>query len=368
MSVESAKWIWQNKDWPDFKYDHSKIEKLEDAYLYNAGVIGGLYEFLNLTSKKETICDLFSKEAFLTSKIEGETLDRDSVRSSIVKNIQKDATLDPYLKENKIASVIVEAAESFAAPLSHKTLCKWYETLVRGRKDLINLTGYREHKEAMQIVSGMDHKPKVHYEAPPSSVVPKEMESFVQWFNSSEKILTPIVRAGIAHLWFALIHPFEDCNGRIARILAEKALAQHLEYSPVISLSVAIQKNRKGYYDALEKSDENLDITEWLEYFAKAVADSQNYVINAVSFTIKKAKFYDRRKNLMNERQLKVVDTILKNGTFEFKGGLSAKNYISITKASRATATRDLRDMVSKGILIQSGELRHTRYYLNDDV
>ncbi|MDR2682218.1 MAG: DUF4172 domain-containing protein [Holosporaceae bacterium] len=361
-------WIWQKKHWPDFVFDSLKIKILEDEFIHNAGMITGLLESLDSESIENIKIDLLGDEAFKTSEIEGELLNRDSVKLSIRKNILKTSDIDVNMRENNIASVIIDAHNSFAAPVSHESLCKWYEILVHNRTDLLDFTGYRKHKEAMQIISGMNHRPNVHYEAPPSENVLNEMEKFIYWFNNGSRNLTPLTKSAISHLYFVLIHPFEDCNGRISRILAEKALTQYLKRPTIISISSTIQKNRKMYYDVLERSNKNLDITEWLEYFAGIIIESQNDAKNIVRFTIQKTKFYDRYKDIMNERQQKVIASILKRSSFEFIGGLSAENYISIAKTSRATATRDLQDMVAKGILIKTGELRYARYQLNSNI
>jgi Fic family protein len=361
-------WIWQKKHWPDFVFNNLKIKILEDEFIHNAGMITGLLESLDSKFIESMKIDFLSDEAFKTSEIEGELLNRDSLKLSIRKNIQKVSDIDVNMRENDIAAVIIDAHNSFAAPVSHKLLCKWYKILAHNRTDLLDLTGYRKHKEAMQIISGMNHTPNIHYEAPPSENVFNEMEKFIHWFNCDSQNLTPLTRSAISHLYFVLIHPFEDCNGRISRILAEKTLVQHLKRQTIISISSTIQKNRKTYYDVLERNNRNLDITEWLEYFAGIVIESQNDAKDIVRFTIQKTKFYNKYKNVMNERQQKVVASILKRGTFEFIGGLSAEKYISITKTSRATATRDLQDMVAKGILTKTGELRHTRYQLNSNV
>lgn len=306
------------------------------------------------------ICD----EALKTSEIEGEYLNRDSLRSSICKNfgLKVDKRKIP-LAEQGIAELMVDLYKNFAKPLSHKILWSWNAKIVNVPET------YSTSSDPMQVVSGPVHNPKVHFEAPPSRSMTKEMNSFVEWFNSShpngDKPLPALTRAGIAHLYFVCIHPFEDGNGRIARALAERSLFQHLGYASLIALSIVIEQQRKKYYDMLQSSNENLEITNWLQYFAETILNAQNYSLELVEFLIKKAKFYKRHSEKLNHRQEKVIGRIFQEGIDGFKGGLSAENYISITKTSRATATRDLQDLVDKSILVKQGRLKSTRYYLH---
>jgi Fic family protein len=229
--------------------------------------------------------------------------------------------------------------------------------------------GYRTHKNPMQVVSGRALVHTVHFEAPPSAQVPDEMQRFVAWFNATAPgAATPLpalTRAGIAHLYFISIHPFEDGNGRIGRAIAEKALAQNLKQPSLIALAYTIERRRKDYYAALERDNRENEITDWLAYFAHTVLEAQKNTLARVDFYIAKARFYERMRGKMNERQEKAVGRMFREGIDGFQGGLSARNYIGITRASRATATRDLQDLVEKGAFTRAGELRHTRYYLN---
>jgi Fic family protein len=209
----------------------------------------------------------------------------------------------------------------------------------------------------------------VHFEAPPSARMKAEMDAFVAWFNDTRPggagALPALTRAGIAHLYVVTVHPFEDGNGRIARALAEKSLAQNLGHPTLIALAYTIERARKAYYDALERNNKDIEITDWLVYFGETVVEAQRNTIKRVDFHVAKAKLYERLRGLLNDRQEKVIARMFREGIDGFKGGLSAENYISITKASRATATRDLQDLVAKSALTRTGELRHTRYHLN---
>ena len=228
---------------------------------------------------------------------------------------------------------------------------------------------WRAHTEPMQVVSGRIDRPNVHFEAPPSAAMAREMKTFVTWFNATapngKRPLPALTRAGLAHLYFVSIHPFEDGNGRIARAIAEKAVSQGLGQPSLIALAFTIERDRKAYYDALERNNKDMEVTDWLAYFAKTVLEAQDNTIRRVDFHIAKGKFYERFSGELNDRQAKVIARLFREGIDGFKGGLSAENYISITQTSRATATRDMQALVAIGALTKTGELRHTRYYLN---
>lgn len=238
-----------------------------------------------------------------------------------------------------------------------------------GSRTIGRIGSYRTHIEPMQVVSGPDYKRTVHFEAPPSARVPDEIQRFIAWFNSTapgeKNALPALTRAAQSHLYFECIHPFEDGNGRIGRALSEKALAQTLGRPTLIALAYTIERNRKNYYAALERSNKDLEITGWMIYFANTILEAQSNTIKRVDFYVAKAKFYQRFRDDLNERQAKVVARMFREGIDGFEGGLSAENYISITRTSRATATRDLQDLVTRGAFAKTGELRHTRYALN---
>lgn len=239
---------------------------------------------------------------------------------------------------------------------------------LNGRTDIETIGGYRQHTAPMQIVSGRLDTPKVFYEAPPSNLVESEMNRYIDWFNSTlEGGISSVVHAGIAHLYFELIHPFEDGNGRIGRSAAQKSLAMSSGQPLITSLSRVLESDKKAYYRALERANSSLDITEWLLYFSQKIIDSQLYVQQLVGFIIAKAKFFQQHSGILNERQQKVILRVFREGLHGFKGGLSAENYIRIAQTSRATATRDLQELVLLGALRKEGKLRHTRYYLSLD-
>lgn len=363
-------WNWQQTDWPRFQWDKAAMEKAEAQFLRQSGILIGSTRHFSENDRNLLVVDLITGEAVKTSEIEGEYLNRDSVQSSILRNFGLD-TDNRRVKpaERGIADMMTDLYKHFDKPLSHAMLFNWHKMLTNGRQDLKDIGRYRTHKDPMQVVSGRLDKPQVHFEAPPSGYMKKEMDTFVAWWKvtapGGSNPLPALTRTGIAHLYFVCIHPFEDGNGRIGRALAEKSLAEYQGEPTLIALSQTIERNRKAYYAALERNNKNNEIKDWLIYFANTVLDAQNYSLDMIDFLIKKAKLYDRIRGSLNERQEKVLTRMFREGLEGFKGGLSAENYISITGTSRATATRDLQDLVEKGTFLKTGELKSTRYHLN---
>lgn len=368
--IHLKKWNWQQPDWPHFQYNSSLLTTLEQQFCYAAGVLVGTYEHIDQEDKDVLLIELMSNEALKTSEIEGEFLNRDSIQSSIRRHLglTTDGNAIPPAEEG-IAELMVDLYHTYQEPLTHSSLFKWHRLLTKDRKDLEAIGRYRTHTEPMQIVSNALHNPTVHFEAPPSGQVPDEMETFITWFNDTapegKTPLPALTRASIAHLYFVSIHPFEDGNGRIGRAISEKALAQCLQTPSLVALSLTIQSNKAAYYDNLEKANKDNEVSGWLLYFANTICQAQAYAQSWVTFLIKKAKLYDAFQDQLNERQSKAIARILAAGPEGFEGGLSSKNYCTITKTSHATATRDLQDLVSKGLLKQTGALKSTRYFIN---
>ncbi|MBB4096223.1 MULTISPECIES: Fic family protein [Brucella] len=363
-------WNWTQPDWPHFRYDASALAALEQRFLLSSGEVIGAVRHIDPDDRDRLRIELLSDEAVKTSAIEGETLDRLSVQSSLRRQLGLDPdrrSVQP--REHGIAEMTVDVYGTYALPLDDATLFRWHTMLMAGSRHLESIGAYRSHSDAMQIVSGQLNRPTIHFEAPPSAQVPEEMHRFISWFNASALAggtpLPALTRAGLSHLWFESIHPFEDGNGRLGRALAEKALAQSLGQPSLIMLSFTIEQKRKAYYDQLEIHQRTLDVTEWLVWFSQTVLTAQQTTLDRVAFYIAKAHFYDRFRGAFNTRQEKVIARLFEAGPDGFIGGLSADNYLAITKTSRATATRDLQDLVDKGALTRSGQLRFTRYALN---
>jgi Fic family protein len=363
-------WNWQQPDWPAFTYDSAALEPLEREFLLRSGEFIGAFKHVGPEDQDMLKIDLISDEALKTSEIEGEVLNRDSVQSSLRQQfgLGIDGRRIPPA-ERGIAEMMVDLYKSFSDPLTHETMFAWHKMIMSGGGRINVVGGYRTHSDPMQVVSGGIDNPKVHFEAPPSSKMKEEMDAFVLWFNQTapkgQCALPALTRAGIAHLYFVSIHPFEDGNGRIGRALAEKSLAQNLGHPTLIALAYTIERARKAYYTALERNNKDIGIADWLTYFAKTILDAQSNTIKRLDFYVAKAKLYEKLRGQLNERQEKAIARMFRAGIDGFKGGLSAENYISITKTSRATATRDLQNLVEKGALTKTGELRHTRYHLN---
>ena len=353
-------WNWQQKKWPEFTYDSGALQDYERDFLHKAGVVQGSFLHINQEDKDSLLVALMSEEALKTSKIEGENLDRTSMQSSLRRQFGLAAEhrkVPPA--EQGIAEMLVDLYRTSDQPLTHEKLFSWHRMLTNGRRDLRVMGGYRSHADPMQIVSGSASEPKVHFEAPPSAQVPEEMDAFLTWFNDAAPgggaSQLPLARAGIAHIHFESIHPFEDGNGRIGRAISEKALSQSLGRPTLLALASTIEQGRKDYYLALQKASRTLDLTDWLVYFSQTTLAAQDYTLRLIAFLIEKGKFFDRFGSELNERQAKVLRRMFDAGPEGFEGGLSAENYLSLTRTSRATATRDLQQLVETGALKRAG-------------
>ena len=365
------KYNWQQSDWPRFTYTPGKVEDILFEFTEKVGRISGLLEGLPENIKTETMIDIMVSEAIKTSEIEGEYLSREDVMSSICNQLGITQTQEQVRDQRAdgAGQLITAIRRDFARRLSKKMLMDWHKMLMQGSKG-ITIGKWRTHEEPMQVISGPIGREKVHFEAPPSAVVPDEMQRFINWFNKTtpggpQGINKPPVRAGIAHLYFESIHPFEDGNGRIGRAISEKALLQGIGRPALFSLSKTIEAERKAYYDALKSAQRSNDITAWIEYFMQMCLDAQIQTEELINFTLKKTRFFDYFRDQLNERQLRIVQRMLKEGPQGFEGGMSAKKYISITKTSKATATRDLQDLVKKSVLKPMGGGRSTAYEVN---
>lgn len=363
-------WNWQRENWPQFSYDKEAAFSFEAQFLQHSGIVLGALRHLPEEHKKQLTVDLIGNEALKTSEIEGEILNRISVQSSICRlfGLATDNRKIPPAEQG-IADMMTDLYHNYSTPLSDGQLFTWHDMLLRGRHDLKRVGAYRTHQEVMQVISGPIGKQKVHFEAPPSKTMRREMKRFIAWFNDSgpegRHALPALTRAGIAHLYFVSIHPFEDGNGRIGRAIAEKSLSQCLGHPTLIALAQTISSHRTAYYTALAENNRKLEITDWLVYFAKTVLEAQRYTQRLIDFMIEKTRLYDRLHGKLNPRQEKVIARLFSEGLEGFQGGLSAENYLAITKTSRATATRDLQDLVDKGALQRTGERKYTRYALS---
>ena len=366
-------WIWQQPDWPDFHYDKHGLEDREFEFRLNSERLAGRFDALPMASQEDAMIDLMLSEAIKTSAIEGDDLDRESVRSSLLSLIASDTL--PENTDQKAAgaaSLLVDVRKNWQTALTHELLGKWQSMAVPEQRYTLLLRGaYRNDPSPMQIVSGPYGREKVHYEAPPATQVPDEMARLIDWYNrtspiNGDKSIPGIVRAGIAHLWFEVIHPFDDGNGRVGRAIADHALSQSLGYPTTACLATAIEADKKTYYLQLEKASRgSLNVNTWLYYFSDVVIKAQEIAREEVDFVLAKTRFYEVYGDQLNDRQAKMVSRVFAEGRKGFEGGITTRKYEAITKCPNRTASRDLSDLVAKGIIMPlPGGGRTTRYEL----
>ena len=347
-------YIWQNSDWPNFKYDLSGIQDTLYSYIRDMSTLSTSLDQTQAELSYDTLIDIIVAEALKTSEIEGEYYSEINVRSSVRKILGLDNkssnTCDK--RAESLSYLMIEARNTFDAPLTEAILFHWHGLLMKESKlNPKHISQWRKGVDPMQIISGPIGNERVHYEAPPSEIVVFEMNRFMGWFNSSANLQGP-VRAAIAHLYFKIIHPFEDGNGRIGRIISEKALSQDLQRPILISISSEIMKDKKRYYSELSRaSGENLDITAWIHYFVNLVYSAHLSSKVKVEFVLRKAKFWRKFDGILNERQRQVINRVFEEGDGGFEGGISAKKYMQISGCSKATATRDLADLFVKKVI-----------------
>jgi Fic family protein len=355
---------WQHKNWPEFKFDSASIDKELMRFMLKAGELKGILSALPKDISTETIIQIMVTEAIKTSEIEGEIINRIDVMSSIRKNLGLHISQEPKDKNAiGLSLLLVDVRNTYTQPLTESKILEWHKLLM-GNNKRIHAGQWRKGNEPMQIISGSASNPKIHYEAPPSKTLSKEMKRFIEWYNTSE-ISSPIIKAAVAHLYFESIHPFEDGNGRIGRAIAEKALSQGFDNPILFSISKSIEENRSNYYKELQLAQQRLEITKWIEWFASIIIIAQDDAEKTIQFTIKKMKFFDKYDKIFNDRQKKVINRILEEGFNGFKGGMNAKKYISITDTSKATATRDLQELAAMNVFVIKGLGRSTSYELN---
>lgn len=374
-------WIWQHPDWPSLTYDaHRASAALSNAHRMH-GIVEGKAASIGLQRAREVMLDAFSDEVMATAEIEGQRLPLDAVRSSVMRKLGLTSTGPIDRNVDGLVEVLNDASTAFDHPLTADRLCRWQSSLFPGGTSGIQRIAvgrYRDHEDPMQIISGALGREVVHYEAPPSKNVAREMQHFLDWFaasapgqtsaNNSGQSIDAIARAAIAHLWFESIHPFEDGNGRIGRAIIDMALAQHLKQPlRLYSLSRQLLSSRAAYYDALNQAQRGgCDLTEWVEWFAHQWASACQSASAVIDQAILKRRFWETHtSSTLHERQRKVLQRLLDDGDGGFLGGLNAEKYIKMTGVSKATATRDLSQMVANGQLRSHGAGKAMRYYVN---
>lgn len=359
---------WEHKNWPTFIYNEQVIDTFALHFAELTGVVSGMFNTLDNTKQQNELIDLMISEALKTSAIEGEMLSREDLMSSIRNRLGLNSTFK-NIKDKRSENIILlmlQVRENYQERLTEKTIKGWHQTLFNGSR-YINAGVYRQGNEPMQIISGAMGKEIIHYEAPPSAVIAQEMKQFIKWYNAFKtdgNIQKAIVKTAIGHLYFESIHPFEDGNGRIGRALVEKCLAESLNRQIILSVSTAIESDKKTYYAELNKASKTLEIDRWLVYFAKLLITAQQNTIDIIDLSVKKTRFFETYKTVLNSRQIKVLMKMFDKGAEDFEGGMTARKYISIAKTTKATATRDLQELVKQNIFLPQGDGRSTHYIL----
>lgn len=369
------KYNWQHPEWPEFKYDLFQIQDLAYAYAVKAGKLKGRFDALDPQMRQDPMIDLMVSEAHSTSSIEGEFFDTADIRSSIERELGLGSShpiRDP--RSNGVSKLMVSVRDSFADPLTETLLCAWQDLVIVDpfRRKHMEVGKWRTGNEPMRVISGKIGSEVIHFEAPPSKIVAKEMKAFLAWYQVTSPLsgLTKLagpIRAAIAHLHFESIHPFEDGNGRVGRAIVEKALSEDIGAPVQLGLSTVLHAERKEYYAALAHASRcDMEITPWLIYFIQAICKAQTEADAQISFVFLKARFWKTFQGVINARQEKVIRKMFQAGRSGFEGGMNAGKYMKMVDCSKATATRDLAALLALGCLRkQDGEGRSTRYELN---
>lgn len=373
-------YIWEFKDWPNFTWNEEVLIPRLEAVRLQQGRLLGQSDVLHKDLDMEAHMDVLIQNAIQTSEIEGETLNVDSVRSSVVHHLGLTRAGLTYtgssngtLQTDALVGMLIDATQNLDVDLTQAKLCQWQAALFPDGPGMINQVKVGELRgdDLMQVVSGRVDKPTVHFEAPPRNQLDGELETFIQWFNHPPKSLDGLLRAGIVHLWLVTLHPFDDGNGRVTRAVTDRALAQAEQESiRFYSLSASIMAHRKEYYKNLEQSQKGeLDITSWLLWFLGTLEDALQQGQNRFNRVIQKTRFWQTHsQTVLSERQIKVLNRLLDNLGDEFPQGINASKYKSLAGVSKPTATRDLSELLSKGCIVQlPGGGRSTRYQINLD-
>lgn len=356
------RYIWQSAHWPELSWKSEPLLPLVSKARMAQGKLMAQVAGLGFGLDKEAQAEILIEETLKTSAIEGERLSRESVRSSVARRLGLPTAglVSANRAVDGLVEVLIEATKNYDRPLTAQRLKSWQAALFpTGYSGLARIRAgkWRGSSHPMQVVSGAVGREKVHFEAPPGESVEKEMTRFLSWWRESRAHNDGLLRAGLAHFYFVTIHPFEDGNGRIARVLTDMALAQDEKLSMrCYSLSSQIMEERGEYYDVLERCQKgNGDVTHWLEWFlgchVRAVEGSEELIGDVLT----KARFWQvHGKTPMNERQRKVVNRLLDAGKGGFEGGLTSRKYVSMARTSRATAYREISELLGNGVLHQN--------------
>lgn len=369
-------WIWQQAAWPAFHWQAEKLTELLRQCTHEQGRLVGKMGSVGDNFSQQSMLDALLQNIITSSAIEGETLNASSVRSSLARRlgVHEPESTHRTPRSEGLAELMLDATQHYGLPLSVDRLLRWHQLLFPNNDGPLTHSPLRvgalRGEEPMQVVSGRLERPRVHFEAPPRYVLDGELRVFVDWFNAESGTLDPLLRAGIAHLWFVTLHPFDDGNGRLTRALTDLALAQS-EHQAIrfYAMSASILDSRQSYYRILEQTQKGtLDITDWLMWFLQTLLASLNRAMGDIDRVLGKARFWQaHRSTPLSNEQLKVLNRLLDGGANGFEGGISASQYQAVAKVSKATATRHLADLVDKGLIQQlEGGGRSTRYRVTD--
>jgi Fic family protein len=355
MKRLANRYIYQTKDWPDFRWDNAVLLPLLAKVRHKQGKLRGYIEVLGFSVRNETLLQTLTQDVLKSSEIEGEVLDLAQVRSSVARRLGLDiAGLIPSDRHVEgVVEMTLDATQNFDTALRKERLFNWHAALFpTGRSGMhkIVVGNWRdEAKGPMQVVSGPMGRERVHYEAPEADVLEKEMKAFLKWFNGKPKV-DSIIKAAIAHLWFITVHPFDDGNGRIARAIADMQLTRaDGDHHRFYSMSAQIRLERKKYYDVLEKTQKGtLDITAWLKWFLNCLDSALDATQETFKRVLQKARFWDTHDaKSINPRQRLLINKLLDG----FTGKLNSSKWAKIAKCSPDTALRDIQDLIHKKIL-----------------
>lgn len=362
-------WIWQQTDWPNFYWDKTVIEPMVRQTRLNQGILLGKM-LSQAQNQKESMLDTLLANIVYSSAIEGEKLNAFSVRSSLANKLglTEERPFPTTEQTDGLADIMVDAVDNLDTPLTLERILHWHERLFPAGYTMFNpvVGGQLRGDTPMQVVSGRIDKPIVHFEAPGRDILDGEINQFIHWFNDSKSntSLDPLLRAAITHLWFVTLHPLDDGNGRITRLLTDLALAQ-AEHQSVrfYAMSVGILANRKSYYEILEQTQKgDVDITPWLIWFFNTLNGTFDEVLKDIDKTVFKTNFWRNvDQTRLAKEQVKVLNRMLDG---DFADGINTSQYHKVAKVSKPTATRHLATLVELGCLVKSGGGRSTRYQL----
>ena len=359
------RWIWQKDNYPNFIYNEKELLPIIEKVSAKQGELIAFTSLLNNENLKKRQFEALSSEVINTSAIEGEKLKRDSVRASIGRKlgIENLETYKSDIHTDGIVEILIDANTNYNQPLALEKIFGWHNAIFpTGYSGInkINVAKFRDVEE-MKVVSGAIGQEQTHYVAPPREQLDKEMGQYLEWFNNEK---TSLIKAAIAHIWFLIIHPMDDGNGRIARAITDLVLSkiEQSEFSKLYSISTTIFKHRKEYYKTLDlttgyhiKDNKGLDITLWITWFLEALYESLCDAKKSLLYVIDKTNFWDKhRDSNLNARQIKVLNKILDKGIENFEGGLNKRKYEAIAKTTSATASRDIKDLIEKECIQQT--------------